>query len=104
MLFNRIIFGILTVCLGLTGLAFGLLLVICLILYVLWHGLSAGIVLFGIMCPLSVMLAIGALRRTVKRGKPNLLRHDGGFLQEAENRLLRVSSTVPATKLKPGRR
>ena len=47
MWFRKVIFGLLTLWLGLAALAFGLLFIVCLSLFVLWHGLSISVIMFG---------------------------------------------------------
>jgi|SRR5205085_258773 len=60
---SKIIYGLLTLGLGLAGLAFGALFVLCLSLYLLWHGLSVSVVAFGVLCFGSTVLAHAALHR-----------------------------------------
>jgi hypothetical protein len=67
MSFRKIIFGILTIWLALMGITFGALFVICVSLYLLWHGLSMSAIVFGGLCAACIALAGVALRRaTVK--------------------------------------
>lgn len=98
MLFKRIILGVLTMCLGFTGLAFGALFVICSIVYVLWHGLSVSIILFGMLCPLSMVLAGWALRRTISRQGRELPDYHISSVREAENRLYALSNSDSCTE------
>lgn len=69
MWFRKIIFGLLTLWLGLAALAFGLLFIVCLSLFLLWHGLSTGVIMFGLLSLVCIVLAYKALQRTVTRGK-----------------------------------
>jgi len=78
MLFRKIIFGLLTVGLGLAALAFGLLFIICLSLLLIWHGLSTSVIMFGVLTTACLILAYKALKRTFarERGKPPFVRRD----------------------------
>jgi len=72
MLFRKIIFGLLTLWLGLAALAFGLLFIVCLMLFVLWQGLSASVIMFGALSAICVILAYKALKRAGTQGKAKM--------------------------------
>jgi hypothetical protein len=72
MSFRKIIFGILTLWLALMGMAFGALFVICVSLYLLWHGLSMSVVVFGALCMAFIALAGIALRRATAKDRIKL--------------------------------
>jgi membrane protein implicated in regulation of membrane protease activity len=72
MLFRKVVFGLLTLWLGLAALAFGLLFIVCLSLFVLWHGLSASVIMFGGLSALCVVLAYKALKRAMAREKTKM--------------------------------
>src|SRR5882724_7844004 len=68
---RRIIFSLLVVCLSLIGLACGLLCLVCLVAYVLLHGLGVGSAFLALLClsclGLAVMLSGRAPTRESKR-------------------------------------
>ena len=68
---RRIIINLLVVCLSLIGIACGLLCLLCLIAYVLLHGLGAGSAVLALLClsclGLAVMLSGRAAKRESKR-------------------------------------
>jgi|GraSoiStandDraft_46_1057282.scaffolds.fasta_scaffold1044277_1 membrane protein implicated in regulation of membrane protease activity len=72
MWFRKVIFGLLTLWLGLAALAFGLLFIVCLSLFVLWHGLSISVIMFGALSVLCVVLAYKALKRAMAREKTKM--------------------------------
>lgn len=72
MWFRKIIFGLLTLWLGLAALAFGLLFIVCLSLFLLWHGLSTSVIMFGALSVVCVVLAYKALKSTVAQDKTKL--------------------------------
>jgi membrane protein implicated in regulation of membrane protease activity len=72
MWFRKIIFGILTLLLGLAALAFGLLCIVCLSLFLLWQGLSASVIMFAGLSAVCVVLAYKALKRAIARDKTKL--------------------------------
>ena len=72
MLFRKVVFGLLTLWLGLAALAFGLLFIVCLSLFVLWHGLSASVIMFGALTAICVILAYKALKRTWTQDKAKM--------------------------------
>jgi membrane protein implicated in regulation of membrane protease activity len=72
MWFRKVIFGLLTLWFGLAALAFGLLFIVCLSLFVLWHGLSASVIMFGALSVLCVVLAYKALKRAMAREKTKM--------------------------------
>lgn len=72
MWFRRVLFGLLALLLGLTGVAFGALFLLCLSIYLLWHGLDVSIIVFGGLGPACVILARGLLRRAAAKDKPRL--------------------------------
>lgn len=73
MWFRKIIFGALALGFGLAALAFCLLFIVCLSLFILWHGLSAGVIMFGALTAVCVIMAYKALKRTSGRGKTRVL-------------------------------
>ena len=72
MWFKKIIFGLLTLLLGLAALAFGLLFIVCLSLYLLWYGLSASVIMFGALSSLCMVLAYKALKRAMAPHKSKM--------------------------------
>lgn len=94
MSFRKIIFGLLTLWLGLLGLAFGGLFVLCLSLYLLWHGLSTSLIVFGGLCPACIILAQVALRRTTAQARRQLSAYEPALLPEEQSRL---GSLAPAS-------
>lgn len=72
MLFRKIIYGLLTLGCGLAALAFGILFIVCLSLFVLWHGLSISVIMFGALSVLCVVLASKALKRALAREKTKI--------------------------------
>ena len=72
MWFRKVIFGLLTLWLGLAALAFGLLFIVCLSLFVLWHGLSISVIMFGALSVLCVVLAYKALKRAMARERTKM--------------------------------
>ena len=72
MWFRKVIFGLLTLWLGLVAVAFGLLFIVCLSLFLLWHGLSTSVMMFGALSALCVVLAYKALKRAGTRNKTKL--------------------------------
>jgi len=96
MSFRRILLGLLTLSLALMGLAFGALFVICLSLYLLWHGLNASIIVFGGLCTGCIILVQVILRRAPAQGNSKLPAHDAALLQEEAGILVDLSSNSGA--------
>lgn len=88
MLFRKIVFGLLTLLLGLAAISFGILFIVCLSLYLLWHGMSTSVVMFGALSALCVVLAYKALKRTVARNKTKLPVIEPALMPEAGRRQL----------------
>lgn len=57
MSFKKIVIGLLTLWLGLMGIAFGMLFLVCVILYLFWQGLSVSVIAFGLLCMSFLVLA-----------------------------------------------
>jgi len=93
MWFRKVLFGSLALLLGLMGLAFGALFLLCLSIYLLWHGLNASIIVFGGLGPACVILARAALRRAAVKDKPRLPVSDPALLQEREGHQFAISSS-----------
>jgi len=69
---RRIIFSVMAVCLGVVGVACGLLCLVCLIIFLFWQGLGVGTVVLALLCLFCVGLAVilsgrGTTRREAKR-------------------------------------
>lgn len=69
MWFSKFVLGLFALVFALVGLAFGLLFVFCLGLYLLWHGLSTSILVSGGMCLGCIIIAQVALRRVGAKGR-----------------------------------
>jgi hypothetical protein len=69
---RRIIYSLLAVCLSLVGLACGLLCLICLIAYVLLHGLGLGSAVLALLCLSCLGLAVMLSGRAAKRESSRL--------------------------------
>lgn len=72
MSFRRIMMGLLTLWLGLMGIVFGTLFVLCVSLFILWQGLSVGVVVCGLLCVGCFALAGIVLRRGASKERPRL--------------------------------
>jgi hypothetical protein len=96
MSFRRILLGLLTFSLALAGLAFGALFVLCLSLYLLWHGLNASIVVFGGLCMGCIILAQVILRRAPAQSGAKLTAHEAAMLPEEWSRRPDLSSASGA--------
>ena len=92
MSFSRILLGLLTLSLALMGLAFGALFVLCLSLYVLWHGLNASIIVFGGLCTGCIILVQMILRRAPTKDNAKLPAHDAALIPEEWSGLLDLPS------------
>ena len=69
---KRIILSFLALCLGVAGIACGLLCLVCLIALLFWQGLGVGTAVLALLCLFCVMLAVilsgrSATRRESKR-------------------------------------
>ena len=91
MSFSKIIYGLLMLRFGLAGLAFGALFVLCLSLYLLWHGLSVSVVAFGVLCFGSTVLAHLGLHRARTQARAKLPTREPALFNEA-----RVPPRIPA--------
>lgn len=101
MLFRRIVFGLLTLLLGLAAISFGILFIVCLSLYVLWHGLSTSVIMFGALSALSVVVAYKSLKRTVTRDKMKLPVIEPTLLSEVRRRQLARSQQASHRQKQP---
>jgi hypothetical protein len=104
MSFRRILLGLLTLSLALMGLAFGALFVICLSLYLLWHGLNASIIVFGGLCTGCIILVQVILRRAPTRDNSKLPAHDAALLPEEFRSILPDLSSAGGARDKLRRR
>lgn len=86
MLFRKFVFGLLTLLLGLAAISFGILFIVCLSLYLLWHGLSTSVIMFGALSAVCVALTYKALKRTVARDKTKSPLMEPVLLSEARRR------------------
>jgi hypothetical protein len=93
MWYRRVLFGMLSLGLGLLGLAFGALFLLCLSLYVLWHGLSVSLIVFGGLGPACVLLARAALRRASAEETPELRASARALDAERESLLTELISS-----------
>ena len=101
MSFRRILLSLLTLWVGLMGVAFGTLFLICLSLYLLWYGLSASIIVFGALCLACIIFVQVAL--STARSKPKLQTRESKAISEEQNDLFAHSSSFSGKKdgLKP---
>lgn len=72
MSFRRILMSLLTVWLGLMGIAFGMLFLLCVCLFLFWQGLSVSVFVFGLLCMACLVLAGMILQRSRPPEKPRL--------------------------------
>ena len=82
MSFRRVLLGLLTLSLVLMGLAFGALFVLCLSLYLLWHGLNASIIVFGGLCTGCIILVQVLLWRASAQSNAKMPAHDTAQIPE----------------------
>ncbi len=87
MSFSRIMLGLFTLWLSLVGLAFGCLFVLCLSLYILWHGLSTTIIVSGGLCLVCTILVHLGLRRAGAKANPGVPASAPASLPEVGNSL-----------------
>lgn len=73
MWFRKFLLTIVTILLGLAGVVFGGLFLLCLGLYLLWNSLGLGVAFFGLIGVVSLLLARAAMRRISTGQKPELL-------------------------------
>ncbi|HEX8137540.1 MAG TPA: hypothetical protein VF544_08120 [Pyrinomonadaceae bacterium] len=99
MSFKKILFGLLTLWLALMGLTFGALFVICLSLYLLWHGLSTSVIIFGGLFLACIILAQVALRH-VGKDKSDLPAYESALISEQRSMPLALSSSESRERLK----
>lgn len=79
--------GLLTLWLGLMGIAFGLLFLFCVCLFVLWQGLSVGVVVCGLLCAGCFALAGIVLRRGASKQRTKLTdAEEPAYLPESDGR------------------
>ena len=76
MWFRKFLLSLMTILLGLMGIVFGGLFLLCLGLYVLWNSVGLGIVFFGLIGLVSLVLARMAMRRVSTKEKPELSSSD----------------------------
>lgn len=93
MSFRRILLGLLAFWIGLVGLAFVTLFVICLSLYLLWHGLSMSIIVFGVLGLACIIFAQVALRSASSHRKPKLHSREPAVISEGHDSLMALSSS-----------
>jgi hypothetical protein len=93
MSFRRIVLGLLTFWVGLMGFAFGTLFLICLSLYLLWHGLSISIIIFGGLFLACIILVQVSLRSTKAKDKPKLPSQEPALISEERSSLFELSSS-----------
>jgi hypothetical protein len=101
MWFRRIMFGLLTFWIVVMGLAFGALFVICVSLYLLWHGLSISVIVFGGLFLACIIFTQVALRHVTAKDKRKLISHQPALpLEERDRRLAFTASSGPRDRLK----
>lgn len=101
MLFRKLLLGVLTLGLALTGLVFGALFVLCLSLYILWHGLSASVFVFGTLCVACTMMTLAGLRRTRSRDESQLTTREARLpAEEASERWMLGARGATLSELK----
>jgi hypothetical protein len=72
MSFRRILIGLLTLWLGLMGIAFGMLFLLCVSLFLFWQGLSVSVIAFGLLCLSCFVLAGMVLWRSGSKQRRKL--------------------------------
>jgi hypothetical protein len=92
MSFRRILIGLLTVWLGLMGIAFGMLFLLCVSLYLIWQGLSVSVIVFGLLCLSCFVLAGIVLWRGASKEKPKLMDAEPLCLSESDGQLYDIPS------------
>jgi hypothetical protein len=101
MLFRKIVFGLLTLLLGLAAISFGILFIVCLSLYLLWQGLSTSVIMFGVLSALCVVVAYKALKRTVAGDKMKLPVIEPTLISEALRQQLARSQQASHRQKQP---
>jgi hypothetical protein len=96
MSFRRIMLSLLTLWFALMGLAFGTLFLICLSLYLLWHGLSISIIVFGGLFLACIILTQVALRHVMAKDKSKLPSYKPALIPEERSRPFGFSSSGEA--------
>ncbi len=84
MSFRRILIGLLTLWLGLMGIAFGTLFLLCVSLFLLWQGLSASVIVFGLLCLSCFILAGIVLWRSASKERRKLTDAEPVYLSESD--------------------
>lgn len=84
MWFRKLLLSLMTILLGLAGVLFGGLFLLCLGLYLLWNSLSLGIAFFGLIGVVSLVLARTALRRVSAKEKSELLSSESASYPELD--------------------
>lgn len=84
MSFRRILIGLLTLWLGVMGIAFGTLFLLCMSLYLLWQGLSASVIIFGLLCLSCFVLAGIVLSRSASKERRKLTDAEPIYLSESD--------------------
>jgi hypothetical protein len=92
MSFRRILIGLLTLWLGLMGLAFGMLFLLCVSLFLFWQGLSVSVIAFGLLCLSCFILAGIVLWRSASKERPKLREAEPAYLSESDDYLCDISS------------
>lgn len=87
MSFRRILIGLLTLWLGLMGIAFGMLFLLCVSLYLIWQGLSISVIVFGLLCLSCFVLAGMVLWRSASKEKSKLMEAEPLYLSESDGHL-----------------
>ena len=78
---QRIILSMVVIWLGIMGIACGILCLVCLMLYVLWHGLAISSVALAFICLLCLSVAVMLSSRAANRHEPNGVRGGVQFLR-----------------------
>lgn len=96
MLFRKFMLGLLTFWIALMGVAFGALFVICASLYLLRHGLSISVTVFGGLFVACIISAQVALRHVTAKDKKQLVSRQSALLPEKQDRLFAFTSSSGA--------
>lgn len=82
MWFRKFLLSLMTILLGLAGIMFGGLFLLCLGLYLLWNSLGLGIAFFGLIGLVSLALARMAMRRVSTKEQNELLSSEAASIPE----------------------
>jgi membrane protein implicated in regulation of membrane protease activity len=84
MWFRKFLLSLAAILLGLTGVVFGGLFLLCLGLYLLWHSLVLGVAFFGLIGGVSLVLTRTVMCRISTREKSELPRGESSEFPEID--------------------